>query len=104
MDDAGRPAVLIAWIECESCGRIDKAAHDVNYPAHMAEGMQLFVWVGGAVIMLMLTIASAEAVGWLPPSADELASSPIFPFAVCLIAFLVAPWASRRFAIVRNRS
>jgi hypothetical protein len=22
--EAGRPAVLIAWIECESCGRIDK--------------------------------------------------------------------------------
>jgi hypothetical protein len=35
MDD-GRPASLIAWIECESCGRIDKAAHDFNYPADMA--------------------------------------------------------------------
>lgn len=43
MEDAGRPAVLIAWIECAACGRIDKAAHDFNYPADMAEGMQLFV-------------------------------------------------------------
>lgn len=45
MDDVGRPVVLIAWIECESCGRIDKAAHEFNYPADMAEGMQLFVWI-----------------------------------------------------------
>jgi len=45
MYDAGRPAVLIAWIECESCGRIDKAAHDFNYPADMASDMQLFVWL-----------------------------------------------------------
>jgi hypothetical protein len=36
MDD-GRPAVLIVWIECAVCGRIDKAAHDFNYPADMAE-------------------------------------------------------------------
>ena len=45
MDDAGRPAILIAWIECESCGRIDKAAHDFNYPADMASDMALFVWL-----------------------------------------------------------
>ena len=44
-DDAGRPTVLIAWIECESCGRIDKAAHDFNYPADMAAGIELFAWV-----------------------------------------------------------
>jgi hypothetical protein len=25
MDKAGRPAVLVAWLECKSCGRIDKA-------------------------------------------------------------------------------
>ena len=45
MDDAGRPASLIAWIECESWGRIDKAAHDFNYPADMASDMALFVWL-----------------------------------------------------------
>jgi hypothetical protein len=44
MDDTGRPALVVAWIKCESCGRIDKAAHDFNYPAEMAAGMQLFVW------------------------------------------------------------
>lgn len=26
----------------ESCGRIDKAAHEFNYPADMAEGMEPF--------------------------------------------------------------
>jgi hypothetical protein len=45
MDDAGRPVVLIAWIECKFCGRIDKAAHDFNYPADMASDMELFVWL-----------------------------------------------------------
>jgi hypothetical protein len=45
MGDIGRPPVLIAWIECESCGRIDKAAHDFNYPADIAAGMQPFVWI-----------------------------------------------------------
>jgi hypothetical protein len=26
----GRPALLIAWIECEACGRIDKASYDFS--------------------------------------------------------------------------
>jgi len=43
--DAGRPAVLIAWIECEVCGRIDKPAHDFNYPADMATDTELWVWI-----------------------------------------------------------
>jgi hypothetical protein len=43
MDDVDRPAVLIAWIECSACGRIDKAAHDFNYPADMTAEMELFV-------------------------------------------------------------
>jgi hypothetical protein len=45
MDDAGRPTVLIAWIDCSVCGRIEKPAHDFNYPADMAEEMALFVWI-----------------------------------------------------------
>jgi hypothetical protein len=40
-----RPAVLIAWVECESCERIDKAAHDLSYLADIAEEMQLLVWL-----------------------------------------------------------
>jgi len=28
---------LTAWIECESCGRIDKPAHDFAYPVDMTE-------------------------------------------------------------------
>jgi hypothetical protein len=42
MDD-GRPAVLIAWIECEVCGRIDKSPHEFNYPADMAADTHLWV-------------------------------------------------------------
>ena len=45
MDDTGRPAALIAWIECESCGQIDKAGYEFNHPADMAADMQLFVWI-----------------------------------------------------------
>jgi hypothetical protein len=41
----GRPAALIARIECESCGRIDKPAREFNYPEDMAEGASLFVWL-----------------------------------------------------------
>lgn len=43
--DNGRPATLAAWVECSACGRIDKSSHDFNYPADLAEGMQLFVWI-----------------------------------------------------------
>jgi hypothetical protein len=43
--DAGRPATLLAWIDCESCGRIDKPAHEFNYPEDLAEDAQLFVWL-----------------------------------------------------------
>lgn len=45
MDDAGRPVVLIAWIDCSACGRIEKPAHEFNYPADMAEEMALSVWI-----------------------------------------------------------
>ena len=43
--DEGRAAVLIARIECSSCGRIDKPGHDFHYPADMASEMEFFVWM-----------------------------------------------------------
>ena len=58
----------------------------------------------GAVIILVISIASADIVGWLPASADKVALSPFFPFALFLVGYLLAPLASRRFPIVRNRS
>jgi len=60
--------------------------------------------IGGAVIILVISIASADMVGWLPASADKIALSPFFLFALYLLAYLLAPLASRRFPIVRNRS
>ena len=60
--------------------------------------------IGGAVIILVISIASADIVGWLPASADKVAFSPFFPFALYLVAYLLAPLASRKFRIVRNRS
>jgi formate/nitrite transporter FocA (FNT family) len=44
--------------------------------------------VGGAVIGLLISIASADVVGWLPPSAGNLLFSPVFPFALYLVAYL----------------
>jgi len=41
--NSGRPATLFIWLECESRGRIEKSAHEFNYPADMAEDMQLFM-------------------------------------------------------------
>jgi hypothetical protein len=59
--------------------------------------------VGGAVIVLVISIASADVVGWLPPSAEKLVLNPFFPFALYLVAYLVAPWMSRQLPIVRRR-
>ena len=44
MDDADRPAVVIAWVECASCGRIEKVAQDFNLPDDVATDMELWVW------------------------------------------------------------
>jgi hypothetical protein len=60
--------------------------------------------VAGAIITLVISIASADVVGWLPSSVDKLVLSPYFLVALYLVAYLVAPWVSRRFPIVRNRS
>src|ERR1700740_3434599 len=32
MDDADRPAVITAWVDCECCGRSEKAAQDSTCP------------------------------------------------------------------------
>jgi hypothetical protein len=42
--------------------------------------------VGGAIIVLVVSIASADVVGWLPRSADRFAFSPFFLFALYLVA------------------
>jgi hypothetical protein len=60
--------------------------------------------IGGAVIILVISIVSADIIGWLPGSADELVLNPFFAFALYLVAYLLAPLVSRRFPIVRNRS
>jgi hypothetical protein len=57
--------------------------------------------VGGAVSSLVFSIAAADVVGWLPPSADNF-FSPYFPLALSLAAYLVPPCVSRRFPSVRH--
>jgi hypothetical protein len=59
--------------------------------------------VGGAVFSLVIAIAAADVVGWLPPSGDDVIFSPYFPLALYLAAYLVTPSVSRRFPIVPRR-
>lgn len=42
--DEGRPEMLLVWLECSSRGQIDKGAHEFNFPADVAEDMELLVW------------------------------------------------------------
>ena len=44
-DDVGRPAALIALIECETCGQIQKASHDFSYPADTFEELRVVIRV-----------------------------------------------------------
>jgi hypothetical protein len=60
--------------------------------------------VAGAILVLVISIGSADVVGLLPASAERLISSPFFLPALYLAAYLVAPLVSRRFPIVRKRS
>jgi hypothetical protein len=41
MGDADRPAIVIAWVDCKSCGRIEKATQDFNLPDDVATNMEL---------------------------------------------------------------
>jgi hypothetical protein len=60
--------------------------------------------VAGAVLILAISVGSADAVGLLPASADRFFFSPFFLGALYVGAYLAAPLVSRRFPIMRKRS
>ena len=45
LDDTGRLAHMIIWIECEACGRIDTPAHEFNDPADMDGETDRWAWI-----------------------------------------------------------
>ena len=77
-------------------GRLMTLLERLRYALYLAA-------VAGAVLGLVISIGSADAVGLLPASADRLIFSPFFLPALYLVAYLVAPLVSRRFPIVRKR-
>ena len=55
--------------------------------------------VGGALVGLVITVASADVVGLLPTTAFDLLMSPSYLLIVFAAAFLAAPMVARRFPI-----
>ena len=61
----GSPATLLAWVECESCGRIDKPDHEFDYPGDSGGGRR-------AICTCTLTTG-----GEASPPADDCAATGI---------------------------
>lgn len=55
--------------------------------------------VGGALVGLVVAVASADVVGLLPTTAFDLLMSPGYLLVVFAVAFLTAPMVARRFPI-----
>ena len=45
LNDIGRLARMIVWIDCEACGRIDTPAHEFNDPEDMAGETDRWAWI-----------------------------------------------------------
>ncbi len=55
--------------------------------------------VGGALVGLVVAVASADVVGLLPSAAFDLLMSPSYLLVVFALAFLAVPMFARRFPI-----
>jgi len=61
--------------------------------------------VAGGILILALSVASADAVGLIPPSfVDRVFSHPMLLLGLYVVAYLIAPLVSRRLPILRKRS
>ena len=60
---------------------------------------------GGGILILALSVASADAVGLISPSVvDRSVFNPLFLLGLYVVAYLIAPLVSRRLPILRKRS
>jgi hypothetical protein len=57
--------------------------------------------VGGALIGLLIVIASADVIGLLPITAFDALFNPLYFVALYVVAFVAAPSLAERLPIVR---
>jgi hypothetical protein len=57
--------------------------------------------VGGALIGLIVAIASADVIGLLPIAAFDMLFNPLYFVALYVVAFIVSPWVADRIPIAR---
>jgi hypothetical protein len=76
----GLPATILAWIECASCGRIDKAAQDFNFLAACHTGRKMKDLVMTLRNTLTFAAAPLALIGtlWVSPvlAQDENPTTP----------------------------
>jgi hypothetical protein len=58
--------------------------------------------VAGAIIMLLVSIASADVIGLLPISAFDALGNPFYFLILYIASFITAPWLSSYLPIKRN--
>jgi hypothetical protein len=58
--------------------------------------------VTGAIIGLIVSIASADVIGLLPISAFDAIGNPFYLLILYITAFITAPWVSEYLPIKRN--
>ena len=58
--------------------------------------------VAGAILSLILALASADGIALLPPGAFDIAFSPVLMISTYVLAFLVAPAIANRLPIKRK--
>ena len=58
--------------------------------------------VCGAVVGLLVAIASADAISLLPISAFDTLFSPYYFLIIYATSFVISPWVAKRFPIQRG--
>jgi hypothetical protein len=58
--------------------------------------------VGGALIGLLVSVASADVVGLLPIAAFDMLVNPLYWVALYIVAFAAAPLVADRLPIARS--
>jgi hypothetical protein len=57
--------------------------------------------VGGALVILLVALGSADVIGLLPIAAFDMLFNPLYAVVLYVIAFVAAPWLADRIPIAR---
>jgi len=60
--------------------------------------------VSGALIGLIVSLASADVIGLLPMAVFDMMFNPLYFVALYIAAFVAAPWVADRLPIARGRT